>query len=197
MRGEMRGRDAIATGAPATWLKSPIRTTKRNGRTGGPSTGRPSVPRLISFPHFHPFLKGVELMPLKLTGRHMVISDATREYIDKKVNRLRRLVPKIDEMSFTLSKERLMVDIEAKFKAGKIAVQARTKAEHTHEAIDVLVDKLEAQVTKARKKLSDKSQAARKAAKADDQVLLPDAGLESEIAEEIEGEVDQHQVAGG
>jgi putative sigma-54 modulation protein len=99
----------------------------------------------------------------------MTISDATRDYIDKKVTRLRRLVPKIDEMNFTLSKEKLAICVEASFKAGKIAAQAATKADHAHEAIDMLVDKLEAQVTKAKKRVSDKSQAAREAARVIDQ----------------------------
>jgi ribosomal subunit interface protein len=127
----------------------------------------------------------------------MSIGDSTRDYIDKKVNRLRRLVPKIDEMSFTLSKEKLLVDVEAKFKAGKIAAQASTKAEHLHEAIDVLVDKLEAQITKAKKKLSDRSQAAREAARAEGQELEPDAVLEEEIETELAEELDQRQAAEG
>lgn len=109
------------------------------------------------------------MMPLKLTGRHMTISDSTREYIDKKVERLRRLVPKIDEMNFILSKEKLGIGAEASFKAGKIAAQAAVKAEHSHEAIDMLIDKIEAQITKTKKRVSDKSAAAREAARVEGQ----------------------------
>ena len=42
-------------------------------------------------------------MPLQITGRHMTIEDTHKSYIDKKVNRLRRLCTKIDEMSVTLT----------------------------------------------------------------------------------------------
>ena len=136
-------------------------------------------------------------MPLKITARHMSISDETRLYLDKKVNRLRRLVPKIDEMSFTLSKEKLLVDAEAGFRAGKIAIQAHIRAGHVNEAIDMLVDKLEAQITKARKKLCDKSQAAREAARVDGQALAPEE--ESAEAEEAEqdDDLDDWRVAQG
>lgn len=137
-------------------------------------------------------------MPLKLTGRHMTITDETRLYIEKKVNRLRRLAPKIDEMSITLSKtNKLLVDVEASFRAGKIVAQASTRAEHTHEAIDVLIDKLEAQITKAKKKISDKSQAAREAARIDGDGLATDPELDAEIEQEMEEEVDQLRVANG
>jgi putative sigma-54 modulation protein len=127
----------------------------------------------------------------------MTINATTREYIDKKVNRLRRLVPKIDEMSFTLGKEKLLIDVEGKFKAGKIAAQASTKAEHLNEAIDMLVDKLEAQITKFKKKLSDRSPAARQAALAEERELAPDTDLAEEIAEEIDETLRERRAAEG
>jgi ribosomal subunit interface protein len=118
----------------------------------------------------------------------MTIGDVTRQYIDKKVERLRRLVPKIDEMNFTLSKEKLAVCVEASFKAGKIAAQAATKANHAHEAIDMLVDKLEAQITKAKKRVSDKSAAAREAARVAGQDEADEAVADDEESEEEEEE---------
>jgi ribosomal subunit interface protein len=129
-------------------------------------------------------------MPLKITGRHMTVSEATQDYIDKKVSRLRRLVPNIDEISFTFTKEKLGVDIEAKFKAGRIVAQARSKAEHVHETIDELVDKLEAQITKVKKKVSDKSNAAREAAKVDGKLA------DAENADEDEDEDEEDEFGG-
>jgi putative sigma-54 modulation protein len=136
-------------------------------------------------------------MPLKITGRHMTVSESTRDYIDKKVDRLRRLVPKIDEISFTLAKEKLLIDIEANFRAGKVEAHARTRAEHVNEAIDQLVDKLEAQIAKTRKKITDKSSAARESAKIADAGLVEDKDLAAEIAEEQESEIEDRLAAGG
>lgn len=95
-------------------------------------------------------------MPLQITGRHMSISDEQRDYIDKKVNRLRRMCPKIDEISFTLGKEKLHIEAEGNFRAGRIAAQAFVTASQPFEAIDALVDKLESQICKAKEKMAAK-----------------------------------------
>lgn len=95
-------------------------------------------------------------MPLQITGRHMSISEEQREYIDKKVNRLRRMCPKIDEMSVTLTKEKVHVAAEGNFRAGRIAAQAVVSASAALEAIDALVDKLEAQISKTKARMCDK-----------------------------------------
>lgn len=95
-------------------------------------------------------------MPLQLTGRHMTITDRQREYIDKKVERLRRLLTKIDEMSVTLTKEKIHFEVEGTVRAGRIFVQASETAEQPMEGIDILVDKLEAQIRKAKNKMQDK-----------------------------------------
>ena len=95
-------------------------------------------------------------MPLQITGRHMSISEEQREYIDKKVNRLRRMCPVIDELSFTLTKEKVLVEAEGNFRAGRLAAQAVVRASQPFEAIDALVDKLEAQISKAKARLTDR-----------------------------------------
>ena len=91
-------------------------------------------------------------MSLQITGRHMTIEDTHKSYIDKKVNRLRRLCTKIDEMSVTLTREKIHFKAEATFRAGAISARAATNGTQPLEAIDLLVDKLESQVTKAKDK---------------------------------------------
>ncbi len=100
-------------------------------------------------------------MPLQITGRHMNINADQRQYIDKKVDRLRRLCTKIDEMSITLTHEKLHHEAECTFRAGSIAVEATVSAEQPLEAIDLLVDKVEAQIRKIKTKRTDKKCACR------------------------------------
>jgi len=100
-------------------------------------------------------------MPLQITGRHMTVTDEQKQYIDKKVGRLRRLCPKIDELSFTLTKEKINYLADATLRAGSIAVQGSVSASQPLEAIDVLVDKIESQVTKTKGRRTDRSDAAR------------------------------------
>lgn len=100
-------------------------------------------------------------MPLQITGRHMNISVDQRQYIDKKVDRLRRLCSKVDEMSITITHEKLHHEAECTFRAGRISAEATVSAEQPLEAIDLLVDKVEAQIRKAKTKRSDKKCACR------------------------------------
>ncbi|MCE5229542.1 ribosome-associated translation inhibitor RaiA [bacterium] len=100
-------------------------------------------------------------MPLQITGRHMTISADQRQYIDKKADRLRRLCTKVDEMSITLTREKLHHEAECTFRAGSIAVEATISAEQPLEAIDLLIDKVEAQIRKIKTKRSDKKCACR------------------------------------
>ncbi|MCL5269032.1 MAG: ribosome-associated translation inhibitor RaiA [bacterium] len=100
-------------------------------------------------------------MPLQITGRHMTVTEEQKDYIDKKVNRLRRLCPKIDELSFRLTKEKLNYQADAILRAGSLTAQASIQTPQVLEAIDMLVDKIEAQVTRSKTKRTDKKTAAR------------------------------------
>lgn len=120
-------------------------------------------------------------MPLQITGRHMSISDEKRDYIDKKVNRLRRMCPKIDELSFTLTKEKLHIEAEGNFRAGRIVAQAVVSAPGANEAIDALIDKMEAQISKAKAKMAEK--------KAENPDKASARSSADEEAEEVEEEV--------
>lgn len=128
-------------------------------------------------------------MPLQITGHHMSVSDELKGYIDKKVNRLRRMCPKIDEMHIILRKEKLAFEAEASFRAGKVTAQANTEGTKPHEAVDILVDKIEAQVTKQKDKQADRSPMARQKAQAHE------AELESvELRAEVEDEEVQSEM---
>ena len=122
-------------------------------------------------------------MPLQITGRHMTVTDQQKEYIDKKVGRLRRLCPKIDEMSFTLTKEKIKYLADATFRAGSIAVQGSVTASQPLEAIDVLVDKIESQVTKNKNRRSDRKDAVRGKAAFQNQTTAPEVIEDEEIAQ--------------
>src|SRR5262249_37864082 len=98
----------------------------------------------------------MEIMPLHLTGRHMTISEAQKSYIDKKVDRLRRLCSKIDEISFTLTREKLNFIADGTFRAGRMSAVGTVTASQPLEAFDMLVDKLEHNISRQKAKRSDR-----------------------------------------
>ena len=91
-------------------------------------------------------------MPLQITGRQMDVTARQKDYIAKKVERLRRLCPKFDELKFTLSQEKLAVQVDASVKAGKIVAKATASDAEPLAAIDIVTDKIEAQLTKVKSK---------------------------------------------
>lgn len=123
-------------------------------------------------------------MPLQITGRHMPITDAYREYIDKKVARLRRMCPTIDELSFTLTKEKLHIEAEANFRAGRITAQAVVTASQVNEAIDGLVDKLEAQISRTKARRADKKGADKIGQPAEEETDAEVDEIEEELSDE-------------
>ncbi len=123
-------------------------------------------------------------MPLQITGRHMTVTEEQKDYIDKKVNRLRRLCPKIDELSFTLTKEKINYQADATLRAGSLAVQASIIAPQALAAIDMLVDKIEAQITKEKERRSDKKSSERNKIKSALIADEPDLELDEEEEEE-------------
>lgn len=131
-------------------------------------------------------------MPVQITGRHMSISEEQREYIDKKINRLRRMCPKIDEMSFTITKEKIHYEADGTFRAGTLVAQAVVTASQPLEAIDALIDKLEGQISRAKAKRADKKVAGRDKARIEAGLNGEAGGEEDEdLLEEDEEEVIQ------
>jgi len=130
----------------------------------------------------------------------MNISRTQKAYIDKKVNRLRRLCPKIDEMHFTLTREKLHYKADVTFRAGAIAAQANSTASQPLEAIDLLVDKLEAQITKTKARWGNKKALGRERQRAGEaavleETLATDAALDDEDEEEaLEDEEEPQRV---
>lgn len=95
-------------------------------------------------------------MPLQITGRHVEITEGQKEYIEKKIQRFRRMFDRIDEMAFTLTAERHQIIVEAHFRAGTIHAVTKSADADAKAAIDAVVDKIEVQITKAKKKRSEK-----------------------------------------
>lgn len=95
-------------------------------------------------------------MPLKITGRHHEVTQRQREYIEKKVERVRRHFDRIQTMHFILSEEKVSKSCEITFHAGAIhAVVTASDDQDMLAAIDKAVDKLEAKTDKEREKLHE------------------------------------------
>ncbi len=92
-------------------------------------------------------------MQMNLTGHHVDITDALRQYVNTKFERLERHFDSVTNVHVVLSVEKLQQKAEAKMHVSGADVFADSIHEDMYAAIDALVDKLDRQVKKHKEKL--------------------------------------------
>ena len=94
-------------------------------------------------------------MQINLTGHHVEITDALRQYVTNKIERLERHFDYVTNVHVVLSVEKLQQKAEATMHMSGADVFADSVNEDMYAAIDGLVDKLDRQVKKHKEKLKD------------------------------------------
>ncbi|MCU0766592.1 MAG: ribosome-associated translation inhibitor RaiA [Gammaproteobacteria bacterium] len=94
-------------------------------------------------------------MQINLTGHHVEITDALRQYVQSKIERLERHFDSVTNVHVVLSVEKLQQKAEATMHMSGADVFADSVHEDMYAAIDSLVDKLDRQVKKHKEKLKD------------------------------------------
>ncbi|MBZ0070276.1 MAG: ribosome-associated translation inhibitor RaiA [Thiohalobacteraceae bacterium] len=94
-------------------------------------------------------------MQIIISGHHIDITDALRDYVNTKMERLERRFDNVTDVHVVLSVEKLRqkADATAHVSGGKL--YAETIDEDMYAAIDALVDKLDRQLKKYKEKLTD------------------------------------------
>lgn len=94
-------------------------------------------------------------MQLQITGRHVEITDAIREFIDNKFAKLERHFDRITQIHVILSVEKNTHQAEAKVNIAGGEIFAHNEAENMYASIDLLIDKLDRQLLKHKSKVQD------------------------------------------
>ena len=102
-------------------------------------------------------------MQLSVTGHHIDISPALRDYVETKLSKLERHFDNMTDIHCILTVEKLVHKAEATIQLGGGTIHADSTHEDMYAAIDGLVDKLDRQVKKHKEKVTDHH--AREAAK--------------------------------
>ncbi|HFC54073.1 MAG TPA: ribosome hibernation promoting factor [Gammaproteobacteria bacterium] len=93
-------------------------------------------------------------MQLNLTGHHMDLTDALRNYVDEKLGRLERYFDKVGNVHVVLSVEKNRQKAEATMHVNGADLFANSEGDDMYAAIDALSDKLHRQLKKHKEKLS-------------------------------------------
>ncbi len=91
-------------------------------------------------------------MNLKLTGNHVEITDAMRDYVTSKISKITRHFDHVIDVSVILSVEKLKQKAEANVHIRGKDIFVETDSEDMYASIDNLVDKLDRQILKHKEK---------------------------------------------
>jgi putative sigma-54 modulation protein len=91
-------------------------------------------------------------MKLHLSGHHLDVTPAMRDYITGKLGRITRHFDHVIDVSVILSVEKLKQKVEAKVHLSGKDIFVESHDADMYAAIDVLVDKLDRQIIKHKEK---------------------------------------------
>jgi len=94
-------------------------------------------------------------MQVNLTGHHIVITPALREYVNDKLTRIGRHFDHVTDIHCILTVEKLQHKAEATVNMSGRQLYADSVKSDMYAAIDRLTDKLDRQVKKHKEKLSN------------------------------------------
>ena len=94
-------------------------------------------------------------MQLNLTGHHVEITEAMRDYVQSKLTRLERHFEHVTDVHCILTVDKLRHRAEATVNIAGGKLFANSIEENMYAAIDSMIDKLDKQVRKHKEKLTD------------------------------------------
>jgi putative sigma-54 modulation protein len=94
-------------------------------------------------------------MQLSVTGHHVEITTALRNYVEKKLDRIVRHFDHVIDTHCVLTVEKLLHKAEATLRVRGETIHALASEGDMYAAIDALADKLERRVRKHKEKLTD------------------------------------------
>jgi len=94
-------------------------------------------------------------MQINLTGHHVEITPALRNYVENKCQRMERHFDHVTNMHVVLQIEKQRQKAEATVYVSGAQLFAEAENDDMYAAIDILVDKLDTQIRKHKSKLKD------------------------------------------
>jgi putative sigma-54 modulation protein len=99
------------------------------------------------------------IMNLQLTGHHLEITPALKDYVQTKLTRVSNHFDHVIDVRVTMSVEKLVQRAEVTLHVPGQDLHVECEDENMYSAIDLLIDKLDRQVLKYKEKLVDHHQA--------------------------------------
>ncbi|CAK0774632.1 ribosome hibernation-promoting factor [Gammaproteobacteria bacterium] len=94
-------------------------------------------------------------MQINVTGHHVEVTPALRDYVVSKLERLERHFDQVTQVHVVLMVEKLRHQIEANLNLNGVQIFAKEESESMYAAIDALADKLDRQIMRHKEKTTD------------------------------------------
>ncbi|MFT4591884.1 MAG: putative sigma-54 modulation protein [Gammaproteobacteria bacterium] len=94
-------------------------------------------------------------MQINLSGHHVEVTDALRQYVGDKIKRIERHFDNVTDIQCILTVEKLEHKAEATIHVSGATLFADAVDDNMYAAIDALTDKLDRQVKKHKEKATD------------------------------------------
>ncbi len=94
-------------------------------------------------------------MQINISGHHVEVTQALKDYVQSKVDKLERHFDNITNVQVTLTVEKLIQKAEATIHASGAELHANSENDDMYAAIDGLTDKLDRQLLKHKEKMSN------------------------------------------
>jgi putative sigma-54 modulation protein len=134
-------------------------------------------------------------MQVLLKGKNFVISDRVRDYVEKKVGKLDRYLPEIDEARVEITQEKTKSSrdrniVQLTLRANGTILRAEERAEGIYAAIDTVVDKIHRQIVRYKDKRTDRWQGhVTNSKRSEEEMPAIDQEILSALAEEQERKI--------
>jgi putative sigma-54 modulation protein len=97
-------------------------------------------------------------MQVNITGHHVEITDALRDYVNNKIQKIQHKFNNITNVHVTLTVDKkFQQKAEATVNLARAEIFAESEADDMYAAIDALIDKLDRQVVKHKEKMNQRS----------------------------------------
>lgn len=95
-------------------------------------------------------------MKIKMTGRHIDVSERLKEYAEKRIAKLEKYFQQLIDVHLILYVEKLDHAAELIINGDSVQFHAREKAADLYSAIDLLVDKMESQIGRFKERIQSR-----------------------------------------
>ena len=97
-------------------------------------------------------------MQINISGHHVEVTTALREYVINKLSRLERHFDNISAVQVILKVEKPRQKVEGKVNVSGAEIFAQSESQDMYTAIDSLADKLDRQIIKHKEKITGRKQ---------------------------------------